>query len=187
MVLVICLFGMSCSLSIKAVNRTPTFGGKYLNGVGRLIYYIDYSSGTGFYEYLIQNSVNNWVHTGKGDNPIEMIAVSSNQGSNMDFYTANSSRWGGDSNILGETYHYNSNGKYINPTSNWFYAEIYINDDSNRNRYYEEVQGTITHEMGHALGLAHYNNNSYSIMAQSWTRKVQVVQQCDNDAINYLY
>lgn len=107
--------------------------------------------------------------------------------SNMDFYTAKSSHWGGDNNILGETYFYNNSGIEINPTSNWSYTEIYINDDSNRNRYYTEVQGTITHEMGHAFGLKHYNENPYSIMAQTWARKVQVVQQCDNDAINYLY
>ena len=185
--LIVCLLGVLCTSNIEAVNRTPVFGGRYQNGVGRLIYYIDYPSGTGFYEYLIINSVNNWLHTGKGDNPIEMIAVSSKQGSNMDFYTAKASHWGGDKNVLGETYFYNNSGTEINPTSNWSYTEIYINDDSNRNRYYTEVQGTITHEMGHAFGLKHYNENPYSIMAQTWARKVQVVQQCDNDAINYLY
>ena len=75
----------------------------------------------------------------------------------------------------------------INPASNWSYTEIYINDDSNRNRYYTEVQGTITHEMGYAFGLKHYNENPYSIMAKTWASKVQVVQQCDNNIINYLY
>lgn len=49
------------------------------------------------------------------------------------------------------------------------------------------TQGTMTHEFGHAFGLAH-TNNQYSIMCQTASgRIVQTVQQPDNDAINYLY
>lgn len=43
------------------------------------------------------------------------------------------------------------------------------------------------HEMGHALGLAHWNSNPYSIMAQSSTRIVQVVQSIDNQHLNEKY
>ena len=52
----------------------------------------------------------------------------------------------------------------------------------------EQVQGTITHEMGHAFGLNENYSNQNSIMCQLGNgRKVQRVQVVDNNAINRKY
>jgi predicted Zn-dependent protease len=67
---------------------------------------------------------------------------------------------------------------------------VHINNDAYRNPSFtnSQAQGTTTHEVGHALGLAHDNNNIYSIMCQTgYGRAVQTVQKVDNDAINILY
>lgn len=78
-------------------------------------------------------------------------------------------------------------------TGNWLYSEICLNSEKLPNYETAKQQGTITHEMGHAFGLHHYNTNAYSIMCQSYVsgtglrRLVETVQQEDNDAINAKY
>ncbi|NCU34130.1 matrixin family metalloprotease [Candidatus Saccharibacteria bacterium] len=119
-----------------------------------------------------------------------MNFVSSNYGSNMDFYLRYNNFWG-VSGVLAETRFYSNTGSNIQPyTSNWSFANIYINHDgySLPSISNDMALGTTIHEMGHAFGLAHYNNNQYSIMCQTgYGRKVQRVQKTDNDAINQLY
>ena len=44
----------------------------------------------------------------------------------------------------------------------------------------------MAHEFGHAFGLAH-NQIANSIMGQVDVRKVQTVQQIDNDTFNSIY
>ena len=50
------------------------------------------------------------------------------------------------------------------------------------------MRGTIVHEIGHTLGLAHNNSNPQSIMCQTgYGRSVQTVQKIDNTAVVNLY
>lgn len=174
-----------------ASAMTPHFNGhKFQNGVRNLTAWLNYSSGVGYWEWFITSAVNNWMYTGVGANPIYVTYVSSNNGSNLDFHRKNNSFWG-DSTTLAETRFFLRNNQRINPmTSNWFYAEIYINHDtySNPNFSNDQALGTTIHEIGHALGLDHYNSNPYSIMCQTrYGRVVQRVQRTDNDTVNYLY
>ena len=180
----LCLFPTS-----SAFAATPTLGKKYQNGVGNLHAWINYGSGVGYWQTFINGATNNWMYTGWA-NPVYINYVSSNYGSNLDFHQ-NYNAYFGDPNIIAWTQFYNSSGSQINPaSSNWFYAEVHINDDFYRRPSFtnSQAQGTTTHEVGHALGLAHYQTNPYSIMCQTGAgRVVQTVQKVDNDAVNILY
>lgn len=49
-------------------------------------------------------------------------------------------------------------------------------------------RGTIIHEIGHAMGLNHQNNNVYSIMCQLGAGRIRhTVNYIDNYHINQLY
>ena len=179
---------------------------KYINGVGNITAWLDYSSGVGVWEFLITPSVNNWMYTGWA-NPIYITFVSSNYGSNLDFHSHNNSWFinNGYGSSLAITLHYTINDVNLNtnydesPSGSWYYAEIHINDDYFSEDFFTntEAGGTIRHEMGHAFGLQHNNENPYSIMhnyvyqdpftGQSVYRAVQTVQYTDNLAINNLY
>ncbi len=183
------------SSSVYAVSPTPTFGGKLDRGITRISWWMSYENNGGWYEYQIINAVNNWKNPG-WSNPINFVAASSNSGTMMDFYTKNNDVFYsnyGSNNILAITEFFNINSTKINPTSNYRFTEITINDTNMHNIGATKMKGTITHEIGHALGLAHYNTNVYSIMCQSYVsssglrRQVQAVQQCDNTAVVNLY
>jgi hypothetical protein len=174
----------------NAYAATPLLGKKYQNGVGNITAWLNYNSGVGYWQIYITSSANNWMYTG-WSNPIYITFVSSNYGSNLDFHSNGKSYFGGSTNTLAVTKFFNSSGVEINPaSSNWFYAEVHINDDAYKRSDFTNSQahGTTRHEIGHALGLAHYNSNPNSIMCQTSSgRVVQSVQKIDNDAINILY
>lgn len=76
----------------------------------------------------------------------------------------------------------------INPlVSNWDMNLIEINNPVMPTLSAYEQQGTMAHEIGHAMGLAH-NDNHYSIMCQLGNGRV--VSNPDSDdvnGVNYLY
>lgn len=188
--IMVTIFISIISIFMMTINTraiTPTF--KYACSRGVCVYYyIDGGNNNTFYT-LIKNAANNWEHTDHGYNPIYLYEKSSNSGTAMDFFNKTTTFWG-DSSILGETYHRNGSGARIDPNqANWLYSEIYLNTDSLSELSDTIRQGTIGHEMGHAFGLAHYNNNpAGSIMCQLGSgRSVHTVQQEDNDAINAKY
>ncbi len=171
----------------------PVYGYGYAKGISRVSYWIDYSSGTGFYEYLIINAEHNWENPG-WTSPVNMVAASSNAGTMLDIYTKPNSFFTSNENVkvLGLTEYFNNSGNLVYPEDQTYaFTRIHINDDTNHNRNATEVQGTIAHEMGHAFGLAHVDDavsyNKESIMGQSWYRTVQTVQPCDTDALYRLY
>ncbi len=191
-ILLILSCGFNCVFALN--SETPLFPGKYQNGVGNITIYIDSSSGANYWETYIKTGANNWMYPGSGmSNPIYIKFVSSNYGSNMDFYSKKKTYWNSSirDSILAETQHFdNSENLVKNGERNWYYAKILINDDKFRENSFtnEQAQGTIIHEMGHAFGLMHNNSNQNSIMCQTgYGRIVQRVQSVDNDAINRKY
>lgn len=167
-------------LNVKALdyNNQIKFNYRYSREINNTCYWIS-SSASGFTN-IINNAAYDWAHW---SNPLVMTPVSSSYATHMDFYGKPTSYWYPYNGVLGETKFYTSSGSTIDPNiGNWFYADIYLNNDSVYN-----YQGTAAHEMGHALGLAHWNSNPYSIMAQSSTRIVQVVQSIDNQHLNEKY
>lgn len=155
----------------------PLLGGKLINGVGNVCYTVN--GGAANYTWYINDAANNWMYTG-WDNPIYMTPVSSTYGSTIDIY----SRADGNNGTLAYTIFFNSNGTQQSYTSNYLYSQIWINSSIIGNY---NIGGTMRHEMGHVFGMNENNGNPYSIMAQTWARKVQTVQKVDNDTINYLY
>lgn len=195
--IIIC-FVMLISLATQsafAVNPTPTFGGKLDRGITRISWWMSYDNNGGWYEFQIANAVNNWENPG-WSNPMNFVEGSSNSGTMIDFYTEYGSYFVstyGQSNILAVTVYFNTGSVQTNPTSNYRFTEITINDTQMHDRTATQMKGTIAHEIGHALGLDHYNSNPNSIMCQTYAadtgnyRAVQTVQQCDNTAVVNLY
>lgn len=178
-ILIISLFQIS---SVKAIdyNNQIKFNHRYSRGLENTCYWIS-SSASGFTSH-INNAAYDWAHW---SNPIVMTPVSSSYATHMDLYGKPSSYWGPYTGVLGETLHYKNGGAYINPNDgDWFYADIYLNLDLLPSY---NIQGTTAHEMGHAFGLAHWQSNPNSIMAQTSVRVVQTVQSVDNQHLKEKY
>ena len=160
-------------------------GGKQSRGVSNMYYYVD-SSASG-YTTLINDAIDNWVVTGWGWNPIYLAPVASNNGTALDFYLKYSDQL--SYSILGLTSYYNSSEIEVNcTTTDWFFAKIDLNGSSLPTISYNQRQGTISHEIGHGLGLAHQDSNTGSIMCSySAGRTVYTVDQTSHNAINTLY
>lgn len=171
-------------MPINSFAITPTF--KYSCSRGTHIYY-NIEAGNVFKNH-IKDAVYNWEHTGHGANPIYMYEKNNTKGTAIDFIQKKQNFFRTNT-VLGETRFFNGKGQRLNPDeSNWLYSHVYLSLDTLApNPYYAKIQGTIAHEIGHAFGLAHYNNNPFSIMCQAKTRQVQRVQKEDNDAIIQKY
>lgn len=168
------------------VEAYDVFGGRFSRGVGNTCYYVD-STASG-YTTQINASANNWVVTGHGYNPIYMTAVSSTKGSHIDLYGRNNEFWPGEFGILGETMFYTSSSvRMYDITTNWFYAEIHLNLDTLATIEYNQRQGTITHEMGHAFGLKHSMDTNCIMCQYGYGRNVYLVDADSHNGINFLY
>ncbi len=178
--MLLCIISFVGISSIKAADGDQIkFKYKYNRAITNACYYVDSSAAT--FTSQINAAAYDWAHY---DNPLNMTAVSSNYATHMDFYGKADSYWGGDG-TLGVTLHYLNGGAYIDPDNgSWFYADIYLN----LNRLpLANIQGTTAHEIGHALGLAHWNSNPNSIMAQASHRAVNTVKPVDNQHLNEIY
>lgn len=175
----ICFIVFFGIVNVKAANTQNQikFNYTYSRPITNTCYWID--SSASMFTSHINAAAKDWTHY---DSPLNMTAVSSSYATHMDFYGKTNEFLGNDGTI-GATYHYKNGGAYIDPdVGNWFYTDIYLNLRGDYN-----IQGTTAHEMGHALGLAHWNSNPYSIMAQSNNRLVETVQPIDNQHLNEKY
>lgn len=155
------------------------FNYKYSRAITNACYWVDSSAAV--FTSHINAAAADWT---RYDNPLKMTAVSSSYATHMDFYGKSNDFLGNDG-TLGITYHYKNGGAYIDPNNgSWFYVDIYLNLDR---LPLHNIQGTAAHEIGHALGLAHWNSYAYSIMAQSSSRIVETVQPIDNQHLNEIY
>lgn len=178
------------SLILTPTLSAATFTHKLSGGVDEMYYYVNSSISS--YTSEINDAVYNWVHTDYGDNPIYLYPVSSNYATSMDYYYKGSSGSCGNNGVLAYTTMYaNDTSSSINPNSrDWDWAEMNFCSLWKTNTYhgfsaYKSRQGTIAHEMGHAMGLAH-NTSSSSIMTQVGSGRAvyKVDSNSNRDIIN---
>ena len=178
------LLSLMFLLSGNIFAESLFLGGKQSRGVSNMYYYVD-SSASG-YTTLINDAIDNWVVTGWGWNPIYLAPVASNNGTALDFYLKGSDQLG--YSILGQTTFYNSSEVQVASNTDWFFAKIELNSSTLPNISHNNRQGTISHEIGHGLGLAHQLSNTGSIMCTLGAgRTVYTVDQISHNAINTLY
>jgi hypothetical protein len=132
----------------------------------------------------IPNSVDKWVNTTSILwTPLWMQRTSTQSVSQMDFYSV---YWIPDmygNTTLGQATHYVNNVVQDPRYTDWYWAKIEINSYSNFSKH-KSVEATSSHEIGHALGLAHQNDTPSSILAQDWARTTSVIRASKTDLQN---
>lgn len=177
----------STFLSIQAMTPTWENNAKFIQGVTNTTYYISPSADV--YSEPFYTAADNWMYT-EWENAIQMDQAVSNSGTQIDLYAKTYEQ---DPTLGAYTSAYVSfwdeTGRLVSergygPDRNYYYTELTINT-----RLFPEDEQVIilTHEMGHAFGLAH-SSDPYSIMFPYYEEiLVDTVQKIDNDTINYLY
>lgn len=161
-------------------------------------YWIDSSASD--YTSLINNAVSTWVGTTARLNITTPISLENTTTKTSSYFDVYMYELQGASNGVAATFFYVKNVGCINPdlstgpNQNYSWTEIVLNSTTFPNLQANSVltatekqQGTIAHEFGHAMGLAH-NSNVSSIMCQlQGGRRVYMPMVDDANGINYLY
>lgn len=151
-----------------------TFGdNRYTSNVNTLSYYSYCSNAV---NGIIQRGVNNW------NNGYVAISKASTDGqANMLFYEYSSL---GQNTLAITNFFKGSSLNKIEPWDDfWTGTSIHL-----VNNIGTVSSGTVTHEIGHALGLSHKITNPNSIMCQiKYGRNVETVQPLDLDAVKHIY
>lgn len=149
-----------------------TYNGHVLNGgVGnwgnnKRYYYIS-SSASGQTSY-IESAMYHWIYTSEDpgvSTPISFRRTYDQNSSVMDIYLGNF--YDESTGYIAETEFYIYSNRVNQYYENWGWTNIKINNPVYG--YYLtnfQKEGTISHEMGHVMGLDHNNSDQFSIMCQ---------------------
>ena len=159
------------------------FGYNLQNGID-VIYTWNHSTATTHINDEIKYAKENWEYPGCW-NPNDFVAKSTNSSTNMDFWAYPAAYF--DEGVVAYTQFYQTGYRPVSPSSeDWYWCKISFNYEDPASYYIRK--GTVIHEIGHALGLAHRNSTPSSIMCQrSYGRTVQTIQYSDNMNLLNLY
>ncbi len=172
--------------SIVHAANTPAIGGKLDRNVNRVSTYI--GQGATSFQVLILRAANNWTNPG-WNSDVGFAYAPNDKGTMLDIYCFDKSEFGGNLNIHGMTYWYNTDGT-MNPWPNsgtYRYAIIRGNTDALNRISYDRRTAVFAHEMGHAFGLDHNDTTQNSIMYADTNTRALYVQRVDTNTINALY
>ena len=181
---------------VPSAALTPVFAKKLATGISTVYYYIDSSASA--YTSNITAAKNDWQYPKFSPNvtgesmysKLRMYEYPQASGAHIRYYGKPVSFFATNLNPDGANgwckfFKSNSAEAHEN-TDNWAYAEIYINTTTFNGSL--SPTPTITHETGHAFGLAHYPTNQYSIMYPSYIgREISSVQPVDHYALQKKY
>lgn len=170
-----------------------TFGDHVLNGgVGNYgysnRYYYVTTSASG-YSSLIHKAMDSWIYTTERlsiTTPISYVQTSTQSSSVMDIYAGN--YYSSDTGIIAQTTFWVYSTQLDPYKSNWGWNKIQLNMPVMSTLDTYDQQGSIAHEMGHAFGLDHNNEDPTTIMCQlAYGRFVYMPTPDDLNGINHLY
>lgn len=164
---------------------TPAMGGILDRNVSRVSTYI--GEGATSFQTLILRAADNWSNPGWASD-VGFAYAPNNQGTMLDIYCYPKSEFGGSTKILGQTRWYDKEGNYLWPSSGTYrYSVIKCNTDALNTLSINRRTATFAHEMGHAFGLDHNDDNQNSIMFYNNYYQALTVQKVDTNTINRLY
>lgn len=157
-------------------------------GNNKRYYYIS-SSASGQTSY-IESAMYHWIYTSEDpgvSTPISFRRTYDQNSSVMDIYLGNF--YDESTGYIAETEFYIYSNRVNQYYENWGWTNIKINNPVYG--YYLtnfQKEGTISHEMGHVMGLDHNNSDQFSIMCQlQYNRLVKAPFPDDLNGINALY
>lgn len=182
------IISVCCALAMSSVAfaSVPVLGGRLSRGVSDMCYYVDSTASS--YTSYINTGIKRWTNSGYSpSNFIKMTAVSSNWATDVDYYAQEMKEFISPS-CLAETSYFNSNGNNCSSSTQYFFAEIMINEDTIEDITSYQKIGTMAHELGHALGLNENNSDTSKIMCRlAYGRTVNTVSAAEYAQVVSIY
>lgn len=133
--------------------------------------------------------MDSWIYTTERlsiTTPISYVQTSTQSSSVMDIYAGN--YYSSDTGIIAQTTFWVYSTQLDPYKSNWGWNKIQLNMPVMSTLDTYDQQGSIAHEMGHAFGLDHNNEDPTTIMCQlAYGRFVYMPTPDDLNGINHLY
>lgn len=195
MILVLCILMLSvfaidynvsaCGTYITWQNDAQLIGG--VGSYGDHVRYYWIHSSAAEYESLIAQARYNWVNTSSILTTSILIRQISVQSSSVfDIYKRQ--EFASSSGKLAISYFYDTSNQNIGtPTYDYKWTEIVLNTSNFANLGNYNKLGTITHEFGHCMGLAHTTDKNRIMCTVGDGRKVNTPSYIDLDTINHIY